>query len=285
MTEELDAAGGIRLTADTWGEPGAPPVLLAHGGGQTRLAWQATGARLAEAGFYAVALDLRGHGDSNRATDYSLDAFRDDIVAVATALGRPTLVGASLGGTSSLLAEGETDGGVGSALVLVDIAPRLEPDGVARIIAFMERHLDGFASIDEAAEAVIAYLPHRAARAQAPGLRRSLREAPDGRLYWHWDPRFLEQAKDRHIDESWVRTTAAARRVTVPTLLVRGGRSDVLGDEGVEELCRLVPQAEVCNIADAHHMVAGDENDLFSGAVLDFLVRVRAGTAAGTGRS
>lgn len=271
MTELLPASGGVRLAADTWGERGAPAVLLAHGGGQTRLAWQATGARLAEVGFYAVALDLRGHGDSPRAADYSLDAFRDDIVAVAAGLGRPALVGASLGGTSSLLAQGETDGGVGSALVLVDIAPRLQPAGVARIIAFMERHLDGFASINEAVEAVSAYLPHRATRTEAAGLRRYLRDAPDGRLYWHWDPRFLEQAKDRHIDESWARATAAARRVTVPTLLIRGGRSDVLGDEGVEELCRLVPHAEVCNIADAHHMVAGDENDAFTAAVSDFL--------------
>lgn len=281
MTEWLPAAGGIRLAADTWGQADAPAVLLAHGGGQTRLAWQATGARLAEAGFYAVALDLRGHGESPRVADYSLHAFRDDIVAVAAALGRPALVGASLGGSSSLLAEGETEGGVGSALVLVDIAPRLEPDGVARIIAFMEGHLDGFASIDEAVEAVRAYLPHRATRTEAPGLRRYLRDGPDGRLYWHWDPRFLEQAKDRTLDESWARATAAAQRVTAPTLLIRGGRSDVLGDEGAEELCRLVPHAEFRTIADAHHMVAGDENDRFSEAVLGFLGRVLAGSGAG----
>ena len=279
----FEASGNIGLAGEVWGQPDAPPVLLAHGGGQTRLAWKATGARLAEAGFYAVAIDLRGHGDSDRATDYSLDAFRDDIVAVATRLGRPALVGASLGGSSSLLAVGEIEEKIASALVLVDIAPRLEPEGVGRIMAFMERHLDGFSSMDEAVEAVIAYLPHRAARPDAPGLRRYLRSSADGRLYWHWDPQFLHQAKDRHLGESWTRSTSAARRVTIPTLVVRGGRSDVLGEGGVEELCRLVPQAEVCRIAEAHHMVAGDENDLFAEAVLEFLGRVRASVAADDG--
>jgi pimeloyl-ACP methyl ester carboxylesterase len=264
------ASGGIRLEAEAWGSDDGSPVLLAHGGGQTRLSWQETASRLAEAGFFAVAVDLRGHGGSDRAADYSLTAFRDDIAALAQRLGRPALVGASLGGQSSLLAEGETYGGVARALVLVDVAPTLEPEGVRRIMAFMERHLDGFASIDEAIEAVIAYQPHRPARPEAVGLRRSLREGADGRLYWHWDPAFLDQAR-LHLDLVWERATAAARFVTVPTLLVRGERSDVLGPAGVEELCRLIPQAQVEDIAEAHHMVAGDENDAFTAAVLSFL--------------
>ena len=266
----LPASGGVRLQAEEWGSDDNPPVLLAHGGGQTRLAWRDTAARLAAAGFFAVAVDLRGHGGSDRSGDYSLTAFRDDIVALAGRLGRPALVGASLGGQSSLLAEGETDGGVGRALVLVDVAPTLESDGVQRIMAFMERHLGGFSTIDEAVEAVIDYLPHRPARPEAVGLRRYLREGADGRLYWHWDPAFLHQARE-HLDQVWPRATAAARRVTVPTLLVRGSRSDVLGPAGVAELCRLIPHAQTTDIADAHHTVAGDENDAFTEAVLEFL--------------
>ncbi|MGH9034642.1 MAG: alpha/beta fold hydrolase [Acidimicrobiia bacterium] len=134
----------------------------------------------------------------------------------------------------------------------------------------MERHLDGFASIDEAVAAVVAYLSHRPARPDPLRLRRYLRDGADGRLYWHWDPVFLHQAK-LHIDQVWGRATAAARRVTIPTLLVRGSRSDVLGPAGVEELCGLIPHAEVADIAEAHHMVAGDENDAFTDAVLAFL--------------
>ena len=191
-------------------------------------------------------------------------------------LGRPVLVGASLGGNSSLLAEGETDGGVGRALVLVDVAPRLETEGVERIMGFMERHLDGFASIDDAVDAVSAYLPHRQARPDPAGLRRYLRPGEADRLYWHWDPAFLRAGR-AHIDEIWDRATAAARNVGIPTLVIRGGRSDVLGQSGVDELCRLVPQAETCDIAQAHHMVAGDENDAFTRTILDFLERIRPG--------
>lgn len=263
-------SGGVRLEAELWGSGDDPPVLLAHGGGQTRLAWRTTAARLAATGFFAVAVDLRGHGGSDRSADYSLTAFRDDIVALARRLGRPVLVGASLGGQTSLLAEGETAGGVGRALVLVDVAPTLEDGGVQRIMAFMERHLDGFATIDDAVDAVIAYQPHRPARPDASGLRRYLREGPDRRLYWHWDPAFLAQAR-HHIDRLWERATAAAAHVAIPTLLVRGGCSDVLGPAGVAELRRLIPHAETTDIADAHHMVAGDENDAFTAAVLEFL--------------
>ena len=271
----LRGSGGVRLEAEVWGDAGDPAVLLAHGGGQTRLAWRDTAARLAGAGFFAVAIDLRGHGGSDRAADYSLAAFRDDIVEVARQLDRPALVGASLGGHSCLLAEGETEGGVGRALVLVDVAPTLEDGGIQRIMGFMERHLDGFATIEEAIQAVMAYQPHRPARPEATGLRRYLREGPDRRLYWHWDPAFLVQAR-HHIGQVWARATAAARHVTVPTLLVRGGRSDVLGPAGVAELRRLIPHTETTDIAEAHHMVAGDENDAFTETVLEFLQGLRS---------
>jgi pimeloyl-ACP methyl ester carboxylesterase len=265
--------GGIRLAGEVWGPDGADPVLLAHGGGQSRLAWRETAIRLAAAGYRAAAIDLRGHGDSARADDYSLTAFAGDIRRVAAELGHPVLVGASLGGHGSLLAEGETDGGVGRALVLVDVAPTMEPEGVERIMGFMERHLDGFASIDEAVDAVVAYLPHRPARPDPASLRRYLRPGEADRLYWHWDPAFLREGR-AHIDQVWGRATAAARNVAIPTLLIRGGRSDVLGQAGVDELCRLVPQAETRDIAEAHHMVAGDENDAFTRTILDFLDRI-----------
>ena len=206
------ASGGVQLEAEVWGSDDSPPVLLAHGGGQTRLAWRETAGRLAASGFFAVAVDLRGHGASDRSADYSLTAFRDDIVALAERLGRPALVGASLGGQSSLLAEGETDGGVARALVLVDVAPTLEPDGVRRIMAFMERHLDGFASLDEAVEAVIAYQPHRPARARRRGPAAiAAGEEPTGASTGTGTPPSCRQARD-HLDLVWERATAAARR-------------------------------------------------------------------------
>ena len=114
-----------------------------------------------------MSIDQRGHGDSEWAPDgdYSLAAFRDDIISVARSLGRPVLIGASLGGTSSLAALGDTaDDPCGRGLVLVDVAPNIEREGAERIRRFMTEHMDeGFASLEEVADAVHAYNPHRPA--------------------------------------------------------------------------------------------------------------------------
>ncbi|MGH7818433.1 MAG: alpha/beta fold hydrolase, partial [Candidatus Binatia bacterium] len=91
----------MRIAADGFGDPAAPPVLLLPGGGQTRHAWGDTGRVLGERGWYALACDLRGHGDSDwpADADYSTEAFVGDLESVVRQLGGPAvLVGASLGG-------------------------------------------------------------------------------------------------------------------------------------------------------------------------------------------
>jgi pimeloyl-ACP methyl ester carboxylesterase len=266
-------AGGVALVGEARGRPEDPPVLLLHGGGQTRHAWGTTAVSLARSGFHVIALDHRGHGDSAWPDDgdYGLATFADDVRAVAAQLGRaPALVGASLGGLAGLLAEGE-GGPLLAALVLVDVAPRVEQDGVRRILAFMERGLDGFASLDEAAEAIAGYLPHRKRPRDLGGLARNLRQGDDGRWRWHWDPRFVRRDE---VDPAWSqeRFVAAARRLRLPTLVVRGRMSDVLSEDGVRELRTLVPHAAYVDVAGAAHMVAGDDNDAFAGAVIAFLV-------------
>ena len=140
---------GLQLAADVWGDPDAWPVLLLHGGGQTRHAWGSTAEKVASEGWRTVAIDLRGHGDSQWAPngDYSFTAFGGDVVAVVDQLGRPpVLVGASLGGMSALLAEGTSDRTVSSGLILVDITPKTNVEGIQRIRTFMESGLDGFGS-------------------------------------------------------------------------------------------------------------------------------------------
>src|SRR5579862_6198716 len=134
VAERIDfrGVGGIRLAADAWGEPSAPPVVLLHGGGQTRHSWGTTARALADRGWRAYTVDLRGHGESEWAADgdYTLDAFAGDIVAVVAALDqRPALVGASLGGVSSMTAIAESPEPIATALVLVDVAPRIEDSG------------------------------------------------------------------------------------------------------------------------------------------------------------
>lgn len=274
----LKGRDGQRLAAEAAGDPRGVPVILLHGGGQTRHAWAGTVLRLAEAGYYALAYDARGHGDSawSEQGDYSPEALIGDLHAVTSRLSaQPILVGASMGGLTSMVALGEADEGYARALVLVDIAARLEAGGVARVLEFMRAHTDGFASLDEAVDAVAGYNPHRPRPRGTEGLRKNLRFR-NGRWYWHWDPRFLDHATRTQAGEALIqqeRREAAARRIKAPTLLVRGGSSDVVSPEGARALQELIPHADLADVAEAGHMVAGDRNDLFSEAVIGFLRR------------
>lgn len=268
---------GLRLAGDAWGDPDAPLVILLHGGGQTRHAWKNAGEVLARAGYHAVTFDARGHGDSDwpggpGEGSYTQDAMVGDLCAIVAACGkRPALVGASMGGGTSLTAVGE-DRVDATALVLVDIAPRIEMDGVAAISDFMARNPDGFASLEEVADAVAGYQPHRKRPRDVSGLAKNVRRGADGRLRWHWDPAFLQAA--RHYGKRLDRLEACAQRLTLPTLLVRGGLSDLLSEAGAQAFLRTCPHAEYVSVSDAHHMVAGDRNDIFLNAVAGFLQRV-----------
>ena len=273
------AGDGISLTADVYGDPAASPVMLLHGGGQTRHAWGKAAEVLAATGRYAISLDQRGHGDSDWAPDgdYAITGFAGDARAVAWSLPRlPVLVGASLGGLASLVAIGESDRPVATALVLVDVTPKVDPEGSARIRGFMREGIGGFDRLEDAADAIAAYIPNRTRPKDLSGLRKNLRERDDGRWYWHWDPLFIQRRDGIDGQEGLVpheRMVAAAARVTVPTLLVRGQQSDIVTDEGVQELRELVPHAEIVDVAGAGHMVAGDRNDAFNRSVVDFIER------------
>src|SRR5262245_52585813 len=268
---------GVELVGDAWGASDAAPVLLLHGGGQTRHAWGGTAHALAEQGWYAVSLDLRGHGDSSWSPDgnYQIDVFVADLHRVLPHFKqRPVLVGASLGGMTALLTEGETPQQVSSAVVLVDITPRVEQKGVDRIRAFMTARPEGFASLEEVADTIAAYIPHRPRPKDLNGLQKNLRLGADGRYRWHWDPQLIGPDRlGRRRDPE--RLLAAARALRVPTLLVRGKISDVVSDETTQEFLEAVSHAKYADVPGAGHMVAGDRNDAFSKAVLEFLEEVK----------
>jgi pimeloyl-ACP methyl ester carboxylesterase len=288
-TIDLQGRDGLRLVADVIGTDGDAPVLLLHGGGQTRHSWRGTAERLAEHGWQVYSVDLRGHGDSDwpENGDYSLDAFAADVVSIAAEMDqRPVLVGASLGGIASLVAVGESPVPLARALVLVDVAPHIERVGADRISNFMLSGADqGFASLEEAADAVAAYNPYGQRPRNLSGLKKNLRQRPDGRWVWHWDPRFLggirgEQGSEDETRISVVqpdRLDASARALTLPVLLVRGGASDVLSRDGAARFAALVPHAEMIDVEGAGHMVAGDRNDAFGGGIVNFIGRVRQG--------
>ncbi len=270
----FSGANGLSLSAARSGAADGAPVLLLHGGGQTRGAWTTSARSMADAGFDVVALDLRGHGDSDWAPDgrYSLDAFADDLRAVIATLDRPPLlVGASLGGLASLLAAGESPAAPVAGIVLVDIVPWMEKKGGEQVVGFMRGTASGFDTLEEAADAIAGYLPHRPRPERLDGLSRNLRRKADGRWYWHWDPGFVAPQDGWDMERINERLSAAARAVAGPLMLVHGTRSEIVSKEGAARFRAMLPDAEIVPIEGAHHMVAGDDNDAFVGAILPFL--------------
>jgi pimeloyl-ACP methyl ester carboxylesterase len=281
--EEIWFSGseGNLIAADRRGEGDGPVAVLLHGGGQTRHSWGGTAARLADAGWRAVTVDMRGHGDSDRSGpgNYAFPDFAADTRELLRQTGerfgcKPVAIGASLGGLSAMSVAGEDADPPMAALVLVDVTPRVNSDGVAGILGFMgERAQSGFGSLEEAADAVAEYLPHRPRPRSLDGLRKNLRLASDGRYRWHWDPRFINGPRPistgRDADRDYF--VRIARNITVPTLLVRGRMSELVGEEHVRQFLEMVPHAKYAVVSGAGHMVAGDRNDVFADAVVAFL--------------
>ena len=270
---------GVQISGDRWpgGGPGEVVVLL-HGGGPTRHSWDRTAERLAAAGSTVLTLDARGHGESDWVPDrdYSIDDFVGDLLAFVATLDRaPVLVGASLGGITSLVAAGEHPG-LARGLVLVDVVVSIERAGVNRIRAFLTAHHDGFASLEDVAAAIEAYNPRRRRSRNLDGLRKNVRQRDDGRWYWHWDPAFIsnDDEPQRRTDRQRLRHAASA--ITIPTLIVRGLQSDVVSDAGIADMQRLIPRAQIVEVPQAGHMVAGDDNDVFATRLTEFLASLDA---------
>ena len=278
-TVEFRGDKNLTLVGDEWNRGAGsaaehPTILMLHGGGQNRFSWKNTGQVLADAGFHVIALDARGHGDSDRApnAEYTVDALSRDVLNVLDQIGRPVvLIGASMGGLTSILVSQLAGPQKVSKLVLVDVVPRVEQKGAARIHDFMVSHVHGFETLEHAADAISEYLPHRKRPKNLDGLKKNLRHR-DGRWFWHWDPAFLQPIND----DPFVRAEEleqAAVDLTIPILLIRGKLSDVVSPEGVQDFLAKVPAAEFVELSDAGHTAAGDDNDAFSAAVVSFVTR------------
>jgi len=265
----------MTLAADIGGDPLAPPVILLHGGGQTRHSWLGAMNALLERGYRVINIDARGHGQSDWSpqADYSLDALADDLLAVIDSLpSPPVLVGASMGGMTALHAIARESKVIARTLVMVDVVPHMKPEGIARIVSFMLSNKQGFSTIEEAADAVSVYNPHRPRPRDLSGLYKNLRQREDGRLHWHWDPAFFSESKAPPIITG---ADAPSRFINVrlPVMLVRGMRSDLVTDDGVRHFRSLISGLEVFDVADAGHMVVGDRNDAFNQGILAFIQR------------
>ena len=272
---KFKVSSGLNIAASSWGRDSDPLVILLHGGGQTRHAWGETGEKLSQNGFYVLALDLRGHGDSDWHPngEYGVDNYKKDIVSILKEIKKPAaFIGASLGGMTSLSIAGDPELREKCwALVMVDIGLYPNLEGSQEIVEFMHSGSEGFASIGEAAESVANYLPHRKRPRDNRGLEKNLRLKDDGRYYWHWDPRFLD-SRPKDIPEDYKeKQKSFAKVVETPTLLIKGAMSNILTQNEVDDFLQVITHSEFVEIKDAAHMVAGDRNDIFAAAAIDFL--------------
>ncbi len=256
--------GGIRV----WEWPGAPPgALLLHGIGNYGRYWDLF-ADAAAGRLRLVAPDARGHGESPKpATGYAPAQFVADALAVMDAAGleRPIVAGHSMGGfhaAALTLAHPERVRG----LVLVDVGPRIEPEGASRAKRLSLGRPDRFP--DEAA--ALAYL-----RETSPGYGDAvyanrmawLFDRDAGGLVWrsakHALARILETRRDR--GGVWAR----AGEIECPVLVVRGTRSPSFGEESARELVARLPRARLVEL-DAAHNVALDQPAALAEAVIGF---------------
>ena len=272
---EVDAGLQIKVTA--LGKTSDDLVILLHGGGQTRHAWGATSKKLSECGFYTLAIDLRGHGDSDWSPngDYAIENFRDDLVSIIKQIGKPaSLVGASLGGMISLSTAGDQNlREYCNALIMVDIGINPNEDGSNEILNFMRSGSNGFGSIEEASSAISRYLPHRQKPKHYSGLKKNLRLEHDGKYYWHWDPKFIDAISKEQIAYR-KRSKNYGNSVRVPTLLIKGALSKVLTQQEVDDFLKTIPHTEFVEIDRAAHMIAGDRNDIFANSAISFLTNL-----------
>jgi pimeloyl-ACP methyl ester carboxylesterase len=263
-----------------WGHGGLPSVLCLHGGGQTAYMFEELGAALGHR-YHLLAPDLPNHGDSDSmAEGFGPKGIAQGLPALLDGFGmhRVAMVGASLGGLTSIcFADLHPDRA--AAITLIDVGHKLEPEGVRKIIDFMRAH-ESFASLDEAAIEISKYLPQRK-NVRPESLSRNLRRREDGRWVWKhgMGRRFHEVSEEEHpannLDTFLAGVEDAASGLECPVLVLRGSASDVLSQEGAEEVAALIPNAELATVDKAGHLAAGDNPRSTVELVAKFLDRLR----------
>ena len=261
-----------------WGTPGLPPAVFLHGGGLNAHTWDLVCLALRRER-HCVALDQRGHGDSEWSPemDYSIESQAGDLGAFVDALGldRFVLVGMSLGGANALAWAGQHSRRL-AGLVLVDVGPETRAEGVRKIAAFTSEStpLD---SVDHFVERALAFNPRRNRELLRRSLLHNLRPMPDGRFMWKYDQRHRGKvdpgAQERRRDLLWT----AVKTVECPTLVVRGAQSDVFHDEDAERLSTRLRQGRWVRIEGAGHTVQGDNPAELLVALRTFLSEVAGG--------
>jgi pimeloyl-ACP methyl ester carboxylesterase len=272
LPQERDVTGaGLRLHVLDWGGDALPPVLFLHGGSLTAHTWDLVCLALRNQ-YHCLALDLRGHGDSDWSPDgeYSLDAHARDVEAAVEALGldRFTLVGMSLGGGTALTYAGRNVGRL-EKLVIVDTGPEGRAAGRQRIANFVEQDRE-LPTLEHFVERAMAFNPLRKPEMLRRSLRHNLRQTPRGTWTWKWDPKLRERRAGPTPEQRQAALWDAVSRITCPTLIVRGGKSENFHDEDAEKLASRLAKGSWVRIEGAGHTVQGDQPRLLVEALRPF---------------
>ena len=263
------ALNGLRFHFLDWGREGLPPLLLLHGGAQTAHSWDEVAPDLAR-DHHVLALDQRGHGDTEWAPDgrYRRDDFVADVGAFLDDRGWPaaTIMALSLGGLNAI-AFGATHPERIRGLVVVDVTPTISQAGGKAIAAQLA--LRDFPSFEEAVARAQAFNPLRSAENIRERLRHALRELPDGRWSYKFDPGIGGGGLETDFERLWEQV----RALRCPTLLVRGAQSAILSREAAARFVHEVPGSTVIEVPGAGHSVMGDNPQGFVAAVRPFLAR------------
>ena len=266
-------ANGMRFHYLEWGNPDNPPMLLLHGFAQTCHSWDFVALGFSD-NYRVIVLDQRGHGDSDWASDgdYSPETQQKDISGVVNELGLENfvLMGLSMGGRNSFTYAANNAGKV-KALVVVDAAPQNMQQGTQNIRSFVQQD-DEFDSVDAFVERVLQYNPRRDPQQVRGSILHNLKELPNGKWTWKYDRALRSPGRRMGSDaETEKRLWGYIESLQCPTLLVRGGASDIVAMDTADRMHQAIPNSRIATIEGAGHLVMGDSPSGFQATVTEFL--------------
>jgi esterase len=261
--------GNMRFHYLDWGG-GGYPILFLHGGGLTAHTWDVMAVNLRDR-FRCIALDQRGHGDSewSPTVDYGVETQVKDVEGFIAALGlnRPVLAGQSMGGLNSMAYASRHSDQV-KALVVVDVGPEINPAGTQAIREYASTPEQP--SPEAFLERAVKFNPLRDRAVLQRSLYYNLRELPNGNWSLKHDQRRSSEEANRRATAQRERLSGEVVKISCPALIIRGAKSQVLTDEAADRFARSLPNARWVRIENAGHNVQGDNPAALLDAVIPF---------------
>jgi esterase len=267
---------GMRIHYLDWGTTGRRPIVFLHGAALNAHTWDVVCLTLRQQ-YHCHAVDQRGHGESAWAedADYSREAHCGDLEAFVQQLGLDqfVLVGHSMGGFNAFNYAFRHSPRL-AALVLVDAGPSMLGKGARKIVDFVSQTAE-LDSLDEVMQKAIEFNPRRNPQLLRRSLLHNFRQKPDGKWVRKSDLRMWHANMNREYDRERLKERfQQTGRVQCPTLIVRGGLSDVFTAEDGQNLAREFPNGHYAQVGEAGHTVQGDNPRVLAEVLSRFLDKV-----------